>query len=82
MPGHVGARERHDGRARLLEALAEECRRDPQSVCRLRSGQLENLAEHVRQPVWPVQALEHAERAANLHFLGQQRSVGGGWPVR
>ena len=32
--------------------------------------------------MWPVQALQHAERAANLHFLRQQRSFGVGGPVR
>ena len=58
----MGARERHDGRSRLLQALTKERWSDPQYICRLRSGQLENLAEHVRQPVRPVQALEHAER--------------------
>src|SRR5882724_11484216 len=78
----VGARERHDGRARMLEPFAKECWRDPQGVSRLRSGQLENLAEHVGQAVWPVQALEHAERAANFYFLSEERSVGVGGPVQ
>ena len=68
--------------ARVLKALAEECWSDPQGVGGLRSGQVENLADDVRQPVWPVQALQHAERASNLHFLGQQRSLGVRGPVR
>ena len=66
----------------MLQALAEECWRDPQGVGRVRPGKLENLADDVRQPVWPIQALEHAERASNLHFLGQQRSLGVSGPVR
>ena len=30
----------------------------------------------------PVEALEHAERASNFHFLSQKRSLGVGGPVR
>ena len=41
----VGARKRHDRRARVLQALAEECWRDPQGVGGLRSGKVENLAQ-------------------------------------
>jgi hypothetical protein len=63
-------------RSRLLQTLTKERWSDPQCISRLRSEQLENLAEHERQPVRPIQALEHAERAANLHFLDQQRPLG------
>ena len=66
----------------MLKALAEHRWGDLQGVSRLRSWHVEDLTEHVREPMWPVQALEHAERASDLHFLGQQRPLGVHRPVR
>ena len=68
----VRAGERLDCRTRVLEPLAEQLWTDRQCLCRLRPRQVEDLSEDVRQTMRSVQALQHAERASDFHFLGEQ----------
>jgi hypothetical protein len=41
----------------------------------LQSWHVQDLAEHVREAVRPVEALEHAECASNLHLLNKKRPL-------
>jgi hypothetical protein len=50
----VGPGKRFDGHARVLQALAKKFGSDLQGLCGFRSGKVENLAEHVCEPVGPV----------------------------
>lgn len=70
----VGARERQDRRACVLKTFAKCLGRDLQRLRRARH--LQDLAEDVRKPVWPVEALQHAERASNSYFLDRERPLG------
>jgi hypothetical protein len=53
MPGRSRCVEPQGRRARLLKGLAEDVGGDLQGVSGLLPWQLENLAEHVCEPVWP-----------------------------
>ena len=66
----IRARERLDRRTRVLEPFAKELTADRQCLGRLRPWQVEDLSEDVCQPMRSVEALQHAERAPDLYFLG------------
>jgi hypothetical protein len=38
--------------------------------------ELQNFAEDVRQSMWAIEALQHAQRAADLHFVDEDRPLG------
>src|SRR5262245_21821041 len=78
----VGARKRLDRRAGVLQPLTEQVWRDVQGLGGFGSGEIEDLAQDVGETVRPVETLEHAERAADLDFLGEQRAFGIGGSVR
>src|SRR6266568_1493245 len=74
----LGPRERHHGLPRPGKALAEGGRSDGQDPGGLVTFHLEDLPQDVRQAMRPVQARQHAERAAELHLLEQKSVVSGG----
>src|SRR5438132_11176895 len=76
------ARERLDALARSLEAFAKRGWLDLHRLGRFGCGQLEDFSEHVGKAVWPVEALEHSQRAADLDFLGEHRSFAVGGHLR
>jgi len=68
----IRARERLDRCTRVLEPFAKELWTDRQRLGCFRSWEVEDLSEGVCQPMRSVEALQHAERAPDLHFLGKQ----------
>jgi hypothetical protein len=68
-----GTHERHHRFPSVLEALPEEGGRDLQDVSGFGPRQLHDLAEHVRSPVWTVEALKHRHAASDLDLVNQQR---------
>ncbi len=66
----MGACERLDGLTRALEPLSESGGVEVERLCSFGRGQVHDLAEHVSEAVGPVEALEHAERTADLHLFG------------
>src|SRR6266404_1736194 len=73
--GAVGPGETQNRCARVLQAFSEKLWRDVQCLCGLWSGQFEDFAEHVRQPVRAVETLEHPKCASDLDFFNQQRPL-------
>src|SRR5262245_31377372 len=71
-----------DRRAGVLQTLAEQVRRYSEGFRGLRTRDVQNLAEYVRETVRPIETLKHAERATDHHFLDKKRSLGVGWPIR
>src|SRR5262245_22088555 len=61
-----------DGRARVLQTLTKQVGRYPEGFCGLRTREVQNLAEYVRETMRPIETLEHAERATDLHFLDEK----------
>src|SRR5262249_53492878 len=78
----VCASECFDRRAGVLQTLAEQVRRYSEGFRGLRTRDVQNLAEYVRETVRPIETLEHAERATDLHFLDEKGTLGVGWPIR
>src|SRR5438477_12175783 len=76
------ARERLDALASSLEAFPERRGLDVQGSTGLICRELQNLAQQVCKPVRPVEALQHPQRAADLHFLREQRGLAVGRSVR
>src|SRR5262249_55574714 len=74
--------KRFDRRAGVLQALAKQVRGYPQGFGGLRTREVQDLAEHVRETMRPIETLEHAERATDLHFLDEKGSLGISWPLR
>jgi len=71
-----------DRRAGVLQTLAKQVGRYPQGFRGLRTREVQNLAEYVRETMRPIETLEHAEGATDLHFLDEKGSLGIGWPIR
>ena len=69
------SREGDHGVAGTGESLPKGGGPDPEHAARLFTLHLEDLAQDVRQPMRAVQALKHAQRAADLHFLEEQCRV-------
>jgi len=67
--------KRFDRRTGVLQALTKQLRRYRKGLGALRAGEIKNVAEDVRQTVWPIETLEHAESTADLHFLDQLSSA-------
>jgi len=74
--------ETFDRRAGVLQTLAEQVRRYSEGFRGLRTREVQDLAEHVRETMRPIETLEHAERATDLHFLDEKGSLGISWPLR
>jgi hypothetical protein len=68
--------KRHDRVARLLQTLAKQGRVDFQRFGRLRAWQLENLPKDLRQPMRPIQALQHGQRTSDLDFFNEHGVFG------
>ncbi len=69
------AGESLDALARSLEALAECGGLHIKRVGRLARGKLQDLAQHVGEPMRPVETLEHPERATDLHLFREQGAL-------
>lgn len=69
----VGAGELEDRPSGVLQALAEESRRDSQGLRGLGPAEVHDLPEDVGQPMGPVQALEHRRRARHLDLFDEDR---------
>jgi len=59
----------------VLKPLAEKIRGDFQNHGGIGTGEFHDFPEHVGEAVRPIEALEHAERASNLHFLNEERAL-------
>jgi NADPH:quinone reductase-like Zn-dependent oxidoreductase len=72
----VDAHERTNLLPRELQPLAEQGRVDLEHLRRLRARQLHDVAEHISETVWSIEALQHGETAAHFDFIDEQRALG------
>src|SRR5690242_8266898 len=69
------SRERLDRFARSLKPLPESGGLQVEGIGRFRGGQIQDFAEHVGESMWPVQTLQHAQGASDLHLLREHRPL-------
>src|SRR5262245_34035747 len=68
----VSAREGRDVRTRARQSFAQRGGIQTQNRRRLGCGDLEDFPENVGEPVRPIEAQEHPERAADLHLFEEE----------
>src|SRR5207237_1845424 len=71
----VRTRKCEDRTSRALESLAQHSRIDIKRFGGFGPWKVENLTKDVGEPVRPVKALEHRQRAADLDFLNEHRPL-------
>lgn len=70
------AEERTHLLPRELQPLPEQRRIDLQHLSGFGPRELHDVAEHVRETVRSIEALQHGEAAPDLDFIDQQRPLG------
>src|ERR1035437_123977 len=72
----VAASETQDGFTRVLETLPEQAGAHIEDLGCLRSRHFQDVAEHIDEPVRPVQALQHPQCTGYLDLFDQQGMLG------
>src|ERR1035437_1550072 len=72
----ITAGETQDGFTRMLKTLPEQARTHIEDLGCFRSRHFQDFAEHVGEPVRPVQALQHPQCTGHLDLFDQQGMFG------